>query len=97
MKIAEARKRLKDDIKRLNSISKSLEFVLEETDYSIGFTNHGKTNPSSSYGVYSQTSFFDAYKKKEDAYANTVWAAEMLIHGASLNDPKAYHNYKEAA
>lgn len=95
MTVTEARRRLNKAIKDLNSLQNALVFEVKETDYSIGFTNHGKKNPSSSYGVYEQTSFFDEYKKKVDAYINTVQFAELIIAASKLNDPKAYHNFCE--
>lgn len=95
MTISESRKRLYETIKKLNEIQKSLIFEVEETDYSVGFTNHGKQNQISSYGVYSFTSFFDEYKKKDDAYINVVKFAELMIAASRLNDPNAYHNLRE--
>ena len=95
MTITESKKRLQEAIKNLNDIQKALVFEIEETDYSIGFTNHGRRNPNKSYGAYSHTSFFDEYRKKADAYINTVMFAELIIAASKLNDPKAYHNFCE--
>ena len=95
MNIAESKKRLEKAIKDLNDLQKALVFVVEETDYSIGFTNHGKKNPDHSYGAYEHTSLFDEYKKKSDAYMNAVMVAEIMIAASQLNNPKAYHNFME--
>ena len=95
MTISESKKRLNEAIKKLNSLQKALVFEVEETDYSIGFTNCGKNNPYRTYGAYAHTSFFDEYKKKADAYINAVMFAELIIAAADLNDAKAYHNICE--
>ena len=95
MTIAEAKKRLNKAIQDLNQIQTALVFEIEETEYSIGFTNHGRTNTSRSYGTYSQASFFDEYRKKADAYVNTMKFAELIIAASELNNPKAYHNFCE--
>ena len=58
MTIKEARSRLNKAIKSLNEIQDSIIFEVEETDYSIGFTNHGRVNVNTSYGSYNQTYYF---------------------------------------
>lgn len=95
MTITDARKRIKKAIARLNEMQDSLEFEVEETDYSIGFTNHGKVNKGTSYGVYYHCSLFEEFKRKADAYVNAMSFAELLVSAASLKDPKAYHNFCE--
>lgn len=95
MTIAESKKRLRKAIETLNGVQNAMIFEVVETDYSIGFTNRGKTYNSSSYGAFSQTSFFDEYRKKTDAYVNAVLCAELLVAGTKINDPKAYHNLHE--
>ena len=91
MTVKDARKRLNEAIKKLNEIQDSLVFEIVETDYSIGFTNHGRLDSNGSFGSYEHSSFFDEYKKKLDAYTNTVMFAELIIAASKLNDPKSYH------
>ena len=95
MTIKEARSRLNKAIKSLNEIQDSIVFEVSETDYSIGFTNHGRVNTDTSYGSYNQTSFFNEYKRKADAYINTMSYAEVILSAAKLLDPNSYHNFKE--
>ena len=92
MTVAEARKRLKKAVKKLNKIQNSLVFEVLESDICIGFENHAKRNPRLSFGVYAHTSLFDEYKEKVDAYINTMMFAELIIAASRLNDPQAYHN-----
>ena len=49
MTIAEARKRLKDAVKKLNIIQNSLVFEVVESEFCIGFENHAKRNPHLSF------------------------------------------------
>ena len=95
MTIAESRQRLNKAVHKLNTIQNALDFEVEETEYSVGFTNHGKWNKSTTYGVYSHASLFDEFKTKTAAYNNAVNFAEAIIHAAALNEPKAYHNICE--
>ncbi len=92
MTIAEARKRLKEAVRKLNKIQNSLVFEVVESDICIGFKNHAKRNPHLSFGVYAHKSFFDDYKEKVDAYINAMMIAELIIAASRLNDPQAYHN-----
>lgn len=95
MKITDARKRLKAAVKKLNELQEALVFEVEETEYSIGFTNHGRQNVTSSYGCYEYAALFDDFKKKSDAYITAMWVAEMLVSACRMYDPKAYHNICE--
>ena len=95
MTINEARKRLTKAITELNDIQDSITFEVVETNYSIGFTNHGRVNKNATYGSYTVDYFFDEYKRKSSAYINAVQFAEVIISATKLTDPKAYHNFKE--
>ncbi len=88
-------RRLNKAIDKLNKMDHALVFEIDEDEYSIGFKCHAKHDANVSYGSYMASNFFEDYKKngKLNALREAALKAEMLIAGAKLCDPKAYHNF----
>jgi len=92
MKKADAKKRIKEAIEKLNQMDNKLVFSYEETDYSVGFICQSKTNEAARFGAYEYTAFFDEFVNKTDAYVSCMLFAELIIAASKINDEKAYHN-----
>ena len=97
MDIKDIKKRIDDNVAKLNEMDCGLVFSFQEEKDVLSLINHGKNNEHCSYGVFSFMIFFEAYTSKYEAYMAAMTNIELLVAGTKLLDHKSYHYVKEVA
>lgn len=97
MDFNKAKKRILEDIDKLNALNSGIVFSFEESRDYVSLNNHGTRNESCGYGIFGFTLFIEDYKDRIAMYNAALNMIELLIAGTKLLDPKSYHHMKEVA